>query len=702
MSLRALNIKKTYNTEEDNILEDFYIKALSNAIEYRRNTFTFSSHLLAYAARGLDGLIKSDGDMKLVFGDNINADDYERMLSGQKHQKFKDDCLKKLQQVLSECSQDRLFHHRLEILEWMIGSKKLKVKFARMKNDKSFHPKTGVIYGQNDERVVFKGSGNETLGGLDLNWGEFDVFKSWDKEIYKSYGQVVEDRFKKFWDNDGSSKVDYFTVPSEDLEAVFKESSKKKSRSVLLKPKPKELEIASKADLTPRVPKYINGKEFRFRDYQSDALKAWKRSDYRGIFEHATGSGKTITAIYGMVRMYESIKKGHLVGIIGVPYQILAEQWAEECSLFNINPIICYGESKHWVTNARNRIIEASSSEVSKLIVLIVVNKSLLSEKFREINNLIKDKNMGCLFIGDECHEYRSSNIENLPDARYRLGLSATPFDNKDSSISISRDENLRLFFNDTIDRFPLKKAIENNYLCKYEYKPIYINLSEDEQEEYLRLSKIIAALLDDKNIEDAQKIQGQRARLIGSADEKFLKLKILIKKLNKPTHTLIFSGDGKSEGISESEIKDKRRILNILREENWMVEEFTAEVDSNMRRSRINDFKDETLNALVAIKVLDQGINIPAIKTAIIVASSRSKRQYIQRLGRILRTSENKKLSTVYDFIVLPNKNLSFKKDSLSSLIEKEKERFDEFSKNAENRDEVNKELNKELYFYK
>ena len=132
------------------------------------------------------------------------------------------------------------------------------------------------------------------------------------------------------------------------------------------------------------------------------------------------------------------------------------------------------------------------------------------------------------------------------------------------------------------------------------------------------------------------------------------------------------------------------------------MVEEFTAEVDSNMRRSRINDFKDETLNALVAIKVLDQGINIPAIKTAIIVASSRSKRQYIQRLGRILRTSENKKLSTVYDFIVLPNKNLSFKKDSLSSLIEKEKERFDEFSKNAENRDEVNKELNKELYFYK
>ena len=88
--------------------------------------------------------------------------------------------------------------------------------------------------------------------------------------------------------------------------------------------------------------------------------------------------------------------------------------------------------------------------------------------------------------------------------------------------------------------------------------------------------------------------------------------------------------------------------------------------------------------------------------KTAIIVASSRSKRQYIQRLGRILRTSENKKLSTVYDFIVLPNKNLSFKKDSLSSLIEKEKERFDEFSKNAENRDEVNKELNKELNFYK
>ena len=702
MSLRGLNIKTTYNTEEDNILEDFYIKALSNATEYRRNTFTFSSHLLAHAARGLDGLIKSDGDMKLVFGDQINADDYERMLSGKKLQKYKDHCLKKLQQVLSECSQDRLFHHRLEILEWMIGSKKLEVKFAQMKNHKSFHPKSGVIYDKNDDRVVFKGSGNETVGGLDLNWEEFDVFKSWDKETYKSYGQEVEDRFKKFWDNDGSSKVDYFSVPSEDLEVVFKEASKKKSKSILLKPKPKELEIISKTDLMPSVPKYINGNKFIFRSYQSDALNAWKRNDYKGIFEHATGSGKTITAIYGMVRMYESIKKGHLVSIIGVPYQILAEQWAEECSLFNINPIICYGESKHWVTNARNRIIEASSSEVSKMIVLIVVNKSLLGEKFKEINNLIKEKNMDCLFIGDECHEYRSSNILSLPDARYRLGLSATPFDNKDSSISISKDENLRLFFQDTVDRFPLRKAIEKNYLCKYEYKPIYINLTEDEQEDYLRLSRIIASLMDDKNFDDAQKVMGQRARLIGSADEKFLKLKILVKKLNKPTHTLTFSGDGKTEGISESEIKDKRRILNILREEKWMVEEFTAEVDSNMRKSRLNDFKDETLNALVAIKVLDQGINIPAIKTAIIIASSRSKRQYIQRLGRILRTSKNKKLSTVYDFIVLPNKSLPFKSDSLSTLIEKEKERFDEFSKNAQNKDEVIKELNKELNYFK
>ena len=181
----------------------------------------------------------------------------------------------------------------------------------------------------------------------------------------------------------------------------------------------------------------------------------------------------------------------------------------------------------------------------------------------------------------------------------------------------------------------------------------------------------------------------GQRARLIGSAEEKFIKLKTLAKNLNSPSNTLIFCGDGSTEDSTEEEIKDKKKVLRILRNLKWDVAEFTAEVSNDVRRSRIRDFKDQTLDALVAIKVLDQGVNIPAIETAVIVASSRSKRQYIQRLGRVLRKSENKDLSHIYDFIVLPHSKFDLSK-SLEGLIEKEKVRFDEFSKCCENKNQL------------
>ena len=133
------------------------------------------------------------------------------------------------------------------------------------------------------------------------------------------------------------------------------------------------------------------------------------------------------------------------------------------------------------------------------------------------------------------------------------------------------------------------------------------------------------------------------RARLIGSTEEKFFKLRTLAKKLDRPFNTIVFCGDGKSEESSDAEIKDKKRVLNILKELKWDAHEFTADISQRVRKVRINDFKENDINALVAIKVLDQGINIPAISTAIILASTRSKRQYIQRLGRVLEKSKIK-----------------------------------------------------------
>ena len=702
MQLSEIGFKECWNTEEDNILEDFYIKALSNAKEYHRATYTFSSNLLVVAAQGIDGLINSDGDMKLIFGDDLSSEDYDAIIEGKKLQTYKEKCLENLRDTLKAASQDKLYSHRAEVLCWMIGSKKLEMKFALMKNKKLFHPKLGIIYGSNNERMVFKGSGNETQGGLDLNWETFDVYKSWDKDIYKKYGKATEDWFKKSWELNNSSTFTTFKIPSEELETIFLTSLKNRISSVSFKPAQKELEISKeqKIDLKPKIPTEIDGKPFNIRKYQKEALNAWQKNNFKGILEHATGSGKTITAIYGITKIFEDFQRGTLVTIIGVPYQILADQWEEECKHFNIRPIVCYGDSKKWISQARNILIESEISSVKKLIVFIVVNKSLKSKNFSDITDLIKLKQYKTIFIGDECHEYSSVVNENLlPKTDRKLGLSATPFDERTDTKTITKNNNLKNYFGEVVDEFDLGKALARKYLCKYEYHPIFVHLSEDEEDEYLKLSRQIAAAIsrDDSSKKTGDEtgldiLYGKRSRLLGSTEEKFIKFKKLVKSIKDPNYTLVFSGDGKNEDIDQNETKDKERILKILQENRWDAAEFTAEINNKIRKVRINDFKDKTINALVAIKVLDQGVNIPSIKTAIILASSRSKRQYIQRLGRVLRKSENKKIAYIYDFIVFPNLKASNDSEALSNLIRNEKVRFDEFAKNAQNKNTLNK----------
>ena len=365
MLFSELDIKRNWDTENDNVLEDFYIKSLKHATKYHRTTFTFSSHLLSAATQGLDGLIENDGHMKLIIGDRINQEDYRAIEEGAKLQKYQDQCLENLRVVLSEAKENALFHHRLEILKYMIASSKLEIKFALMRNqDKIFHPKLGIIYGENDERLVFSGSGNETKGGLDLNWESFDVYRSWDQEIYKIYGQDKEDNFIKFWEQDASSTFTLFSLPNEEIISVVSKNLNG-DKSLARKPKPMEVELIKNKIFIPppQVPKSINGNEFIIRDYQRNALEKWWKSGQKGILEHATGSGKTITAIYGVTKLYEAIKDGaNLITIISVPYQILADQFSEELKLFNINSIKCYGNSNEWFAKAKNRITEAEIS----------------------------------------------------------------------------------------------------------------------------------------------------------------------------------------------------------------------------------------------------------------------------------------------------------------------------------------------------
>ena len=693
--LSELNLKRTYKTESSNLIKDFYIKALSECVQYDRATFTFGSSILSTAAKGLDGLINNDGHMRLIIGQVPEKEDYDALESGAKMQEYQDGCLEKLRYLLSLARNSSLNSHRLDLLKYFIGSNRLEIKFAAARQKGIFHDKSGIIYGRDDEKIAFMGSSNETFYGTDINWERINAYFSWE-DAYKDYGKEINEDFDYLWNGHYSSKCKLIELPNEEIKKAI--GLKNLYVGDYEKPDLKEIILidSEEQNLSPMIPDKIGDDKFIIRDYQLDALRNWSSANYRGVMAHATGSGKTITAIYGITRTFLDANT-NIVAIVGVPYTILAEQWADEFKLFNIKPILCFGSSDDWYSKVSNRLSELNISSTNQLVVIIVVNASLFMDRFQQVlvdldteHGLLKENT---IFIGDECHEYAGKEISMLPNCQRRLGLSATPFIEKDREDSIKKDKNIKKYFGETCDTFELANALKEGFLCPYEYHPIIVHLNEEEEEEYGKLSAQIAQIISNKpiNKHSLDIVSGMRSRLIGSTEEKFIKLKKLAGDLNTPTNTLVFCGDGKNEEIDDSENKDKQRTKKILDSVGWTTREFTAEVSQAERANRIEDFKDRDINALIAIKVLDQGVNIPAITTAIILASTRSKRQYIQRLGRVLRKSKGKKMSHIYDFIVLPsdsqNRELSV---SLEKLIIAESVRFEEFAKNAENCDKL------------
>jgi superfamily II DNA or RNA helicase len=281
------------------------------------------------------------------------------------------------------------------------------------------------------------------------------------------------------------------------------------------------------------------------------------------------------------------------------------------------------------------------------------------------------------------------------------MGLSATPFRSDDDEIDspFPNDAKQRLlsYYGDIVATYGLDDAIHDGVLTPYEYHIIPVYLTVEEQEQYEELSHKITKLmlklqssgLNQQNRESLTKFCGQRSRLLGSAQNKLIKLSELTAHVNdeQKSHTLFYAGEGKpfcAHDADDSKVIDK--VSKVLNDNGWKTSQFTGDVSRGKRKFLMSAFKDKTINALIAMKVLDEGIDVPACQTAYILASTKNPRQYVQRRGRILRKSENKHLSIIYDFVVLPaNDSSASKKLKLS-----EAERINDFALLAVNKLEI------------
>lgn len=381
------------------------------------------------------------------------------------------------------------------------------------------------------------------------------------------------------------------------------------------------------------------------------------------------GTGKTFTSLFAAKKYYK--EKGRIFLIIIVPYVHLINQWVGECNKLGIEQILeCYGLKNNWIFQLSNRIRDFNLGFLNSSCI-ITSYKTAATEEFGKLISLVK---ANAFLISDECHYFgiNSMDYKWFINIHSRLGLSATP----DRWWDEYGTKRLRNYFGDTAFEYDLEEAILNDYLVEYKYNPIVVDLTEDELEHYDYLTKKLSFLLnlDNPDEEEILKVNLRRSDVISRAThkKKLLYDKLKEKKLEDISHTLIYCGKG--------EINEVTRELSKI---GIRVHRFNHTLSRTEREKVLESFNSGNIQALVAVKCLDEGVDVPSTKEAYFISSTSNPREFIQRRGRILRKSPGKTMAKIYDFIVLPR---TYDQDLFVNIAEKELPRFAEFSRYAIN----------------
>ena len=670
----------TYNTSDDNLSNDFYNIGLTNSNEYLRGVGYFTSGWLKENAIGLANFIQSNNNkMKLITSPNLDKLDLEA-LNGKFNQSKVNNIIKSditdLEKSLEEETRN--------ILGWLVYDGYIEFKFAIPTNILSggeFHDKFGIFIDGNKNYVAFNGSQNDSSKAY-KNYESISVFKSWGDETSKVLANETLTRFNRIWNGLDKNLKIY------DIDDLLKQklvNFRNSDRPYDSKNDYKKIEIP-KSKNNPYIPETI-----KLRDYQEKAYENWQNNNFKGLLSMATGSGKTITAFSSIVKLL-NIKK-RLAVLVVVPYQHLLTQWSHEAKSFNIKFIECFESSAIWFPKLSSAISEFKLKSKDTLY-FITTNTTYINKKFQELSKQVDE----LLIIVDEAHNFgsKSSIQKYLSNANYRLGLSATPQRHLDPEGTKA----IKDYLGEVVFEYTLEDAINANQLTPYYYYPVLVYLTDEEEENFIELSKKISKISqfekDGKN-SLLEILLIKRAKIIAGAKNKLKVLEELIKTNNlmSSQNNLFYCASTKDE---EDSIRMVDKVHKMLSKKGMIVEKFTSfDADSkDKRKNLIGNLSNNIIDGLVAIKCLDEGVDIPSVKRAFILSSSTNSKEFIQRRGRVLRKHQDKKYAEIYDFMVVPllsNKdNESFKYHK--KYLEKELVRYREFARLAINYPECEKPL--------
>lgn len=687
-----LNFKEHYDSQKDNLLKEFYIPALANSKKYRRVVGYFNSKSLASVAVGLKDFILNEGKMDLICGVDLNPLDINMVKFASEHP---EEILTSIFLNELDSIEDEIVKNHVNVLGWMIAKKLLRIRVAvkvdengqpAAKSGGILHYKIGLMYDFKGNLISFSGSINETSAAWEKNLEEFHLFRDWEEGELNHLKENLN-TFSDLW----NSKWDSYRIL--DIPEAVEQK--------LIDDAPDDFDDLIFNNFISSGSSSKTKEKIDLYDYQLEARDKWFENNKKGIFVMATGTGKTYTALGCLEKLL--LEDSSLVTVITAPTKHLLPQWNKSINNIGLNLdkiIIATGDTK-WRNDLEDSLLDLRLHTIDNLVIL-TTHDTLASPDF--ISFLKDYKKCNYFLIGDEMHglgsPYRRNGLtEELYD--FRLGLSATPTRYSDEESDFLFD-----FFGGELYKISLEDAIYNyynpktgkSYLTPYNYYPYFLSLTGEELEEYKNITLKLFKFQDEEYSKQKANLLFQRAELIKDAFNKYKVFEKILDDVDDYSGLIIY--------CSHKQIKE---VLKILARRDIVAHKFTMEEKTlplekygglSEREMILEDFADGNYQVLVAMHCLDEGVDVPSASKAIFMCSSNSSREFIQRIGRVIRRSHGKTHADIYDLIVKPSGaklDKSLQKFE-ESIFEREKNRYKKIGYIAENYDYVIDVLNKNL----
>jgi superfamily II DNA or RNA helicase len=644
----------------------------------------FSSSSFAEIAPGLATFLRqSQSPMRLIISPYVTAADQRAIAEGLSSPG--EAASKILGQDWPDA--DALTIHTLTCLAHLIARNRLEIRIAFMKEG-LFHPKAWLL-NVGGHRVAFHGSSNLTGAGLAKNKENIAIARAWIDETQAQTERRVRDEFRDIWEDEDDSCATV-SLPKAVTEKLLRDygsrpepdesDARKLWRQARGLKQPEEGEVPVAA---PRrafeIPSWLEYQTGAYQ-HQGHAVDAWLAAQGRGVLAMATGSGKTLTSLVACHRLHAEATP--MLIVVAAPYVPLIMQWCDEIALFGLEP---RNLSEAGGPVERRRLINEAGRNLamglSRTEALVVSHDTLTDPDFKSLVAKIDARKV---LIADEMHNLGSpSFLSATPDFfDYRLGLSATPRRQYDPQGT----DQLFAFFGPVCFEFSLDEAI-NVCLVPYDYYVHRVQLNVDEMESFKDLSEKISrhSWKIASGVEDAylDSLLRERRLIIEKAEGKIGELASLIDAIEprRLRYELIYATDKAPEQL--------RQVNALLMQRGVLFHQLTAEETADRVRTRsiLTSFERGELQVLTAKRVLDEGVNVPQIKRAFILASTTVERQWVQRRGRILRKCDaiGKTHGVIHDFVALPPPDMVRDADA-RKLVEGELRRVQEFARLARN----------------